>query len=392
MRMFHFQRSLNFQSKIGNIYQYKIINKHNKICVRDGTYFFVKKGDDVKKFKHLTYSDRIAMETLLNRGSSKADIARYLGVSRATITREYRKGVYKHTTSELVEIERYSADLAQQNTDYAQTSKGRPLKLGNDIEFSRYIEDKIINGGYSPAVALVMAGQAGFKTDISVNTLYRYIDAHVFLKLSNKNLSIKGKKKHHGYRKKPQKRMSVGQSIEKRPAYINIREDFGHWEMDTVKGKKGVSRSCLLVLTERKTRMEIVRKMPTQGASSVVAELDSLEQKLGDDFCKLFKTITVDNGVEFSDYEGMRNSKIHGGNRTEVYYCHAYSSYERGSNENANKLIRRHVPKGHDTDKVSKRKVKYIQDWINDLPRKLLNWHTSRQLFNEELVRAGISC
>lgn len=344
----------------------------------------------MKKFKHLIYSDRIAMETLLNRGSSKADIARYLGVSRATITREYRKGVYKHTTSELVEIERYSADLAQQNTDYAQTSKGRPLKLGNDIEFSRYIEDKIIKGGYSPAVALVMAGHAGFKTDISVNTLYRYIDAHVFLKLSNKNLSIKGKKKHHGYKKKPQKRMSVGQSIEKRPAYINTREDFGHWEMDTVKGKKGVSRSCLLVLTERKTRMEIVRKMPTQGASSVVAELDSLEQELGDDFGKLFKTITVDNGVEFSDYEGMRKSNIHGGNRTEVYYCHAYSSYERGSNENANKLIRRHVPKGHDTDKVSKRKVKYIQDWINDLPRKLLNWHTSRQLFNEELLRAGI--
>lgn len=178
--MLHSQRSLNFQFKIGNIFQYKTINKHNKICVRDGTYFFVKKGDNVKKFRHLTYSDRIAMETLLNRGSSKADVARYLGVSRATITREYRKGVYKHTTSELVEIERYSADLAQQNTDYAQTSKGRPLKLGNDIEFSRYIEDKIIKGGYSPAVALVMAGQAGFKTDISVNTLYRYIDAHVF--------------------------------------------------------------------------------------------------------------------------------------------------------------------------------------------------------------------
>lgn len=347
----------------------------------------MKKGDNVKKFRHLTYGDRVAMETLLNRGSSKADVARYLDVSRATITREYKKGMYKHTTSELVEIDKYSADLAQSRADYANTSKGRPLKLGNDIEFSRYIEDKIVKGGYSPAVALEMARREGFKTDISVNTLYRYIDAHVFLKLSNKNLSIKGKKKHHGYKRKLQKRMSAGQSIEKRPSYINDREEFGHWEMDTVKGKKGISRSCLLVLTERKTRMEIVRKMPTQGASSVVAELDSLEQELGGDFGKLFKTITVDNGVEFSDYEGMRKSKIHEGSRTEVYYCHAYSSYERGSNENANKLIRRHVPKGHDTDKVSNRKIQYVQDWINDLPRKLLNWRTSRQLFNEELEK-----
>ena len=387
MRMLHFQHSLNFRYKSGNIFQYKTINKHNKICVRDGTYFFVKKGDNVKKFRHLTYGDRVAMETLLNRGSSKADVARYLDVSRATITREYKKGMYKHTTSELVEIDKYSADLAQSRADYANTSKGRPLKLGNDIEFSRYIEDKIVKGGYSPAVALEMARREGFKTDISVNTLYRYIDAHVFLKLSNKNLSIKGKKKHHGYKRKLQKRMSAGQSIEKRPSYINDREEFGHWEMDTVKGKKGISRSCLLVLTERKTRMEIVRKMPTQGASSVVAELDSLEQELGGDFGKLFKTITVDNGVEFSDYEGMRKSKIHEGSRTEVYYCHAYSSYERGSNENANKLIRRHVPKGHDTDKVSNRKIQYVQDWINDLPRKLLNWRTSRQLFNEELEK-----
>lgn len=302
-----------------------------------------------------------------------------------------KKGMYKHITSELVEIERYSADLAQSKTDYANTAKGRPLKIGNDMEFAVYIEDRIIKDGYSPAVALSMAKQAGLSTDVSVNTLYRYIDAHVFSKLSNKYLSIKGKKKRHAYKRKPQKRMSAGQSIDKRPAEINTREEFGHWEMDTVKGRKGVSKSCLLVLTERKTRMEIVRKMSTQGASSVVSELDDLEQKLGDNFCKLFKTITVDNGVEFSDYEGMRKSKTREGNRTEVYYCHAYSSYERGSNENANKLIRRHVPKGHDTDKVSKRKVQYIQDWINDLPRKLFDWHTSRQLFNEELKKLCIT-
>ena len=76
------------------------------------------------KFRHLKYADRVAMETLLNRGCSKAEVARYLHVSRATITREYKKGLYMHTNSDLTESVKYSADLAQQNTDYAQTSKG----------------------------------------------------------------------------------------------------------------------------------------------------------------------------------------------------------------------------------------------------------------------------
>lgn len=353
--------------------------------------FFVKKGDEMKKFRHLSYGDRVAMETLLNRGNSKADVACYLGVSRATVTREYKKGIYKHTTSELIEVERYSADLAQSKADYANTAKGRPLKIGDDMVFARYIENRIINDGYSPAVALSMAGSEGMNTDISVNTLYRYIEKHVFEKLSDKYLPIKGHKKRYRHKRKTQKRMSAGQSIEKRPKDIDSRLEFGHWEMDTVKGKKGKSKSCLLVLTERKTRMEIVRKIQTQGAKSVVDELDKLEQELKQDFKKVFKTITVDNGVEFSDYDNMRRSLLHEGNRTEMYYCHAYCSCERGSNENANKLIRRHIPKGYDTDRVSKRKVQYVQDWINDLPRKLLGWKTSRQLFNEELKRLCIT-
>lgn len=105
-------------------------------------------------------------------------------------------------------------------------------------------------------------------------------------------------------------------------------------------------------------------------------------------FSKLFKTITVDNGVEFSDYQGMKRSLLHEGDRTKIYYCHAYSSYERGSNENANKLIRRHIPKGHDIDKYDDTYVKHIQDWINAYPRKVLGWSCANDLFNKELKKA----
>lgn len=340
------------------------------------------------KFRHLKYADRVAMETLLNRGCSKAEVARYLHVSRATITREYKKGLYMHTNSDLTENVKYSADLAQQVTDYAQTSKGRPLKIGNDIKLAEYIEDKIVNDGYSPAAALAMAALDDMRTHISVNTLYRYINKGIFLLLTNKKLPVKGQRKKHKNRVRVQKRMSAGESIEYRPQEVDDRNTFGHWEMDTVKGQRGKSKSCLLVLTERLTRREIVRKIPYQGAKSVVAELDKIEHRIGAMFSKLFKTITVDNGVEFSDYQGMKRSLLHEGDRTKIYYCHAYSSYERGSNENANKLIRRHIPKGHDIDKYDDTYVKHIQDWINAYPRKVLGWSCANDLFNKELKKA----
>lgn len=100
---------------------------------------------------------------------------------------------------------------------------------------------------------------------------------------------------------------------------------------------------------------------------------------------KVFKTITVDNGVEFSNYEGMEKALYRVGKRTEVYYCHPYSSSERGSNENQNKLIRRHYPKGSDFDKVlDKKKIKQVENWINEYPRLIFEGRSSKQLFDEE--------
>ena len=108
----------------------------------------------------------------------------------------------------------------------------------------------------------------------------------------------KPKRKRPYHRVKTTKRAPRGESIEKRPKVINQRITFGHWEMDTVKGKQGVTKSCMLVLTERKTRDEIIFKLKDQKAESVVDALDRLERKWGDMFSKVFRSITVDNGVE----------------------------------------------------------------------------------------------
>lgn len=351
--------------------------------------FYHKRGNFMGKlFKHLSQNDRIKMETMLNSGHKVVEVAEYLHVHRSTIYREIKRGEYTHRNSDYTEETRYSSDLGQKNHDWNAQGKGRNIKIGNDRPLAEYIEEKIIEDKYSPEAALAAAAESGieFTTSISVRTLYRYIDKGIFLKLTNKDLPVKGKRKKHNKRVKVQKRASAGESIENRPDEVKDREIFGHWEMDTVKGKQGVTKSCMLVLTERKTRDEIIVKLPDQKAASVVEAIDRLERKWGDMFTKVFRSITVDNGVEFSDYEGLERYVLHEGEkRTFAFYCHPYSSWERGSNENNNRLIRRHIPKGEDFDEKQDRDIEYIENWINNYPRGIFGFKTSAQLFEEEI-------
>ena len=123
--------------------------------------------------------------------------------------------------------------------------------------------------------------------------------------------------------------------------------------------------------------------MKNKTSSSVVKALNQIERKIGSNkFRKLFRTITVDNGCEFMDTEGIESSVLCKSKRTHLYYCHPYSSYERGSNENQNKLIRRHYPKGTSFDNLNQLDIDKLQDWINNYPRKIFNWHSSNDIFD----------
>lgn len=270
--------------------------------------------------------------------------------------------------------------------------RGTQLKIGNDIAYANYIEDKIVNEDYSPAAVLgelkAQGKEGDFSVTVCVTTLYSYIDKGIFLKLSNKNLPVKKNKKRN-YKKvqRQQKRVAAGESIDKRPKEIDTREEFGNWEMDSVLGKRGKSKNTLLVLTERKTRNEIIFKLPDHTDEAVVAALDRLERKWGADmFKRVFKTITVDNGSEFADAEGLQRSIINEGEkRTKVYYCHPYSSWERGTNEVTNKMIRRKIPKGTNFDDRTEEEVESIENWINGYPRKIHGYHSAGELFEEEV-------
>ena len=121
-------------------------------------------------------------------------------------------------------------------------------------------------------------------------------------------------------------------------------------------------------------------KMPNRKAATVVEYLDKLERKHGKHFRELFKSITVDNGSEFADFEGLEKS-VYGGKRTTVYYCHPYTSCERGSNERINRDIRRLFPKGTDFSKVTDKRVQAAAQWVNAYPRELFSFGTSAEAF-----------
>ena len=229
----------------------------------------------------------------------------------------------------------------------------------------------------SPAVALELARRKGFEVNICKATLYSYIEKGVFLHLTSKHLWEKSKKKKRAYNEVTRIAHPKLPSITDRPAAIDQRQEYGHWEMDLIIGKEG-TKPVLLTMVERKSQQTMIFKLPDRKAATVRAVFDKLEHQIPD-FKWRFRSITTDNGSEFLKYEELRQS-IRGGIRFDVYYCHSYAAWEKGSNENLNRMIRRWYPKGTDFTRVTKREIAALQEWMNNYPRKILNWATPAEV------------
>ena len=336
-----------------------------------------------RKNKHLNTRERYKIEDLRKEGMGASDIASRLGRHKRCIEREIAKGTIKLMNTDLTYRKEYCADVGQRIYDENGKNKGPDLKIGKDHKLVKYIEDKIVKENYSPDAVIgeIREKKIIFDVKICTKTLYNYIDRNdVFLRLTNKNLPVKKHKKKDSYKKvKIAHKNLKGTSIEDRPKDIENREEYGNWEMDCVVGNQGGSGAALLVLSERKSREEIIIKMADKTQKSVIEALDILEMKYGNKFEEKFKTITVDNGSEFLDFKGIERSvKKPDEMRVKVFYAHPYSSWERGTNENSNKLIRRFIPKGTDIGIISKKMVKYIENWMNDYPRKILGYKSAR--------------
>lgn len=342
-----------------------------------------------KGFHHLSWEKRLQIEALLKAKTPKKEIAQIIGVCLSTIYKEIKRGLCTQLSSDYVFEQRYCPEVAEKKYRQYLAEKGCALKIGKDHALVRHIEEKIIHEHFSPGAVLgqIAQGEFRFSTRICVSTLYNYIyRGDVFLHLSAQHLHNKGRWRRKNKEPKLAARAPRGTSISRRPQNINQRTEFGHWEMDSVVGTQGTS-CALVVLTERLTRKGLIFLVPDHTASSVKRALNGLERRLGSSFYRIFKSITVDNGCEFRA-EDIEQSCRRKSPRTQVYYCHPYSPYERGSNENMNRIIRRFFPKGTNFDTVSAAQVKQAEQWLNRYPRKILQWQCADALYAQYVAQA----
>ena len=329
--------------------------------------------------KHLTLNDRKFIEKMLNQKIPVSVIADTLGVHRSTVYREIKRGSYEHITmygkyKRVSSV--YDGNLGQKVYTDNRNKCIKPLKLRGKY---MYEIEKLLLNKYSPEMAV---NACIYPNYVCVKTVYNYIDKCLFKKYRNIDLLHGKQKKHTNRDRKHKQKQAINNSIENRPTDILSRDIFGHWEMDTVIGKKASSSNCLLVLTERKTRREFVYKLEDKTTKSVVKQLRAIQRYYGKNYSKIFKTITVDNGSEFADVQGMKRFSS-----TQFYYCHPYSSWERGTNENRNKMIRRFIPKGKDIKNYSTDYIKSVEQFINNYPMRVHNYQKPIDLFNVELQK-----
>lgn len=335
-----------------------------------------------RKFKHLSVYERGQIAALVKEGKTLHYIAKKLGRSPSTISREIKRGTTIQMRSDLSTYKEYFPETGQAVYEKNRMNCGAKCKLAQVEDFLKFAEDKILHEKWSPDAVVGLCRRDPKWQNFAIvctKTLYNYIDRGL-LKVRNIDLNLKLRLKPKRKRVRQNKRI-MGKTIDQRPEEVQLRQTFGHWEIDTITGKKS-DDSVILTLTERKTRHELLFLLDAKDSNAVNEALLELKNYYGEQVCKVFRTITADNGSEFSGLsETLQQLGI------EVYFTHPYSSWERGTNERHNGLIRRFIPKGKAIKDFSAGTIKRIQQWLNNLPRKILDYKTPEECFNEELFK-----
>jgi IS30 family transposase len=332
-----------------------------------------------RSFTHLSAIDRGRIEVLRKQGHTLQAIADEIGCHKSTISRELKRGSVLQRRSNLSEHYVYFPDRGQTVYEQNRLRCGAKMKLLRVCAFINYAIKQIRREGWSPdAVCGYAKAQNRFhQASVCTKTLYHYIDLGL-LPIRNIDLPVKVSRNTKKPRLRQHKR-KLGASIEERPTEIETRGTFGHWEIDTVIGTKNKG-AVLLTLTERKTRFEHIVKLNEKTATCVEQALKELKQHYGAKFTKVFKTITADNGPEFSRLSQVVESDQH------VYFAHPYTSCERGTNERHNGLIRRFIPKGKSMDFIDPDLIATVEHWCNMLPRKILKYDSPSVVYHTELA------
>ena len=326
--------------------------------------------------KYFTFYERTKIETMLENKIKPIEIAKQLNRSYTAVYREIKRGTVEQLDTNLKPYTKYFADAGQRIQDKKGHNKGAKIKLENDISTLKTIEKLVTEEKSAPYAISVILGKSESHTAICTNTIYSYIHKGIIPNVTDNDLTYKVKKKAKKDKEHTRIRYqkSGAKSIEDRPKEVRERDNYGDWEMDTVYSGKDKSKACLLVLTERQTREERIYKIKDRTAKSVLDKINEIEKEIGtDSFKSIFRTITADNGGEFALHTDIERSCIKDGARTTLYFCHPFASCERGSNENANKLIRKYIKKGEDIGDYTDEQIREIENRINNYPRRLFN-------------------
>lgn len=346
-----------------------------------------------RQYHHLTEKERIIIETLASQVDEKGKriysntyIANYLGVHRSTISRELKRRQHKmYIRTGKTKTLPYSASYAQKDANFKRGLSKGEYKLRKYKKMAKFIEEKIKKDKWAPDVIVgYMKTHGMFELEgfceITVPTIYNAIRYHIINVKLEDTRRMKYKPEYEYKDKKELPISKTEYSINKRPESIDKRLYFGHFELDTVIGTSRGKHECLMTLTERKTRFEIIFKLRCKTAEEVVEKFNKLKNYLKSNYDKIFKSLTTDNGTEFSDFLSIIKDT-----KTEIYFCHPYCSGEKGTNERHNGIIRYFIPKKTLIENYSNKDINKIAEWMNNYPRKILNYKTPLEALIDEL-------
>ena len=311
-------------------------------------------------YKQLIEGQRYQIQAYLQQGFSQSQIARQIGVNKSTVCRELRRNRL---------CDEYQPGVAQ---ELAFERRQEASKYRIPEQTREYVE-MMLTEDWSPEQIAQVGKRIGHP--VSHEWIYRYVARN---RAWGGQLYRHLRQGHKRYRKGKQSKRSVIPSpvyIDDRPAIVEERSRVGDWEVDTVMGKQGCG--AIVSLAERKSRLYLVRKLPSKNASDVAdAMIDMLKPYP-------VLTITADNGSEFVEHQRVAESLD-----AEFYFAHPYASWQRGQNENSNGLLRQYVPKGTDLRKVTDEQLQAYQNRINLRPKKCLGFKQPLVVFNQLISAA----
>lgn len=329
-----------------------------------------------RSFKHLSDTERGEIFAYLKMGLSLRAISKKTGRSVSTISREVNRGSVPQLDTNRREVVKYFPDVGARVYQENRLHCGAPSVIMKSRNFLRFVEEKILVDHWSPDAVVGLARRLPAFQEVFIpctKTIYNWIDQGK-MKVINLDLAMKVSRSTHKHKPRVHKRI-LGDSIDLRPDTVETREEFGHWEIDTVIGQKSNDES-LLTLVERKTRKEVIVRLPAKDTDAVTSAVKDILLSYEDKIPQVFKSITADNGSEFSDLAELGTDK-----EIAIYFAHPYASYERGTNERHNGLIRRFIRKGQPIHTYTDEKIEGVESWLNQLPRKILDYQTPDEVF-----------